>query len=492
MSFSKLGSVITILIFVGILPVAAKISSEDVNTFVEENYNPAIEKGEIPGWVINFFGNEKTICYIEREDGSILILWIEFVNGKVVEIREVGEKEVKNLNPTVIAHTNERIVWSIMRSDDPPTAFQIALRDGEIRVEGAGLVNWIKYSIGNAIMKIAGNIGILKSPYDKEGKIEYRGHQAVLEINALGQRILKFPETEEEIIINKYGEIIGFTSNSIQKLLAQDYEGWEERAGFKLPPEEAWHYKLPPHCTKTKTKVEEELRYPSRITSTLEKRLCEEHGKFEYVLKVTTTYTVLMKIYYYSCILPPLHRGEHRYVLTNINWAFTETTETKEYWEHDPLVQDYIETYGANAFQRLWDDLRYEFYGHRNLPLHPSPLFRTKNEYYWHIAPLPTHGFVYDLHLLLPSNIPIEGAQGAAGNSNLDWYWKNRTMTIGGQQYNVVSFYAREPASPAYFPFGGTFKIKTSWKKVGVIKYLLTNKTGHVIFSGNTLGPVGP
>ena len=82
------------------------------------------------------FGNERMNIYITREDGSMLNFSINITNAGIAEFKK-GEIE----NPTIKVHTTEQALRSIIDSPDSRGALLEALRDGEIKYEGVGIVN---------------------------------------------------------------------------------------------------------------------------------------------------------------------------------------------------------------------------------------------------------------------------------------------------------------------------------------------------------------
>ena len=236
------------LVFVGTIePSTAKILAsglehtevnfEEIKKFIEEEYNPAIEKGEIPDWIIGILGYERIILYIEKEDGSTLVMGLISKDGRITEIKE-GEIS----NPTVRVFVKESTIRSIMHSDDPVTAFQIALKYGEIRVEGVGTVNWIKYSMTSVLGRIVARF--TEPPYDvgkgEEKEVIYHGKEAILKRSPLGYRTIY--QEGAAFVINSYGLKVGYTTPEIQKLIEANPEELSPYAGitpYDFPDEAA-------------------------------------------------------------------------------------------------------------------------------------------------------------------------------------------------------------------------------------------------------------
>jgi len=227
----KLFLVVILMVFLTPIAQAQTIeefSFEDIKMFIEEQYNPNVDK--LPSFIKNFFGNERMNVYI---DG--IVVGLVSKDGRIIEVKE-GEIS----NPTVKVFVKESTAGSIMHSDDPVTAFQIALKYGEIRVEGVRVVNWVKYSMANVITRIVSNIGILKSPYDvkqgEEKEIIYKGEIGILKLNSKGIRFVEFPGRKKVIIIDKYGGFVGLSSRNVQELIRLNPTGLTKNAGIYSQP----------------------------------------------------------------------------------------------------------------------------------------------------------------------------------------------------------------------------------------------------------------
>ena len=87
---------------------------------------------EIIRWV---FGNERVNIYITLDNGSVLN-FNSNIRGDMAEL-----KTGKNPDPTINVYTSEHTLQSIVNSPDSFDAFWTALRAGDIKYEGVGIVN---------------------------------------------------------------------------------------------------------------------------------------------------------------------------------------------------------------------------------------------------------------------------------------------------------------------------------------------------------------
>ena len=209
--------ILAVILMIFLTPIAQaqtieEFSFEDIKTFIEQQYNPNVDK--LPVFIRNFFGNERMNVYI---DG--IVAGLVSKDGRIIEVKE-GEIS----NPTVKVFVKKSTAGSIMHSDDPATAFQIALKYGEIRVEGVGVINWVKYSMANAFGRIATKF--TKPPYDvrrgEEKKVIYHGREAILKGSHLGYRTIY--QEGVVFVINSYGLKVGYTTPEIQKLIETNPE----------------------------------------------------------------------------------------------------------------------------------------------------------------------------------------------------------------------------------------------------------------------------
>jgi len=247
----------------------SEVEIKELKTFVEKEYNPAIEKGEVPDWIKNLI-EKKFIIIIKMLDGSTLILKVvSDESGKIIEIKEISEEEIAEFNPNAEVHTDEPTVRSIMESDKPEYAFKNALEQGKIIIKGRDMGSQIKYRAATFFGRIIAKF--IPSPYDvKQGEekiIEFKGMKVKLWRSVAGYRMIKGIDEErwsDEIagwapsphrepipwktylVMDENGVVKGYTTHGIQKLLAVNPEGlspdagiiagWKEEPLRELPP----------------------------------------------------------------------------------------------------------------------------------------------------------------------------------------------------------------------------------------------------------------
>ena len=212
----------------------SSVDSLTVEVYLERVYESQSFK-IIAGIVKWTFGNEKINIYITLENGSVLKFCAD-VQDAVAELKE-GELP----NPTINIYANEGTLRSIMESDDPFTALQVALIDGDIKYEGVGIANAVKLALTNTLSKAYGFFN--PSPFevtDEAKEIKYKGEEATLKINPKGVRYVEFQGgiegNDDVIIIDKYGCERGYTTKRNLKLMQTDTEELTSAAGIYTKP----------------------------------------------------------------------------------------------------------------------------------------------------------------------------------------------------------------------------------------------------------------
>lgn len=109
-------------------------------------YNQNVD--QVPGMVIRLFGNERinlqlTSCSSDCRIGLVTS------NGRITELNK-GEVS----NPTIEATMSETLLKNLLDSSDPRGVFVNALKNGEIKISGVGLVSKIKLTLMNLLAKL--------------------------------------------------------------------------------------------------------------------------------------------------------------------------------------------------------------------------------------------------------------------------------------------------------------------------------------------------
>ncbi|ABO35659.1 conserved hypothetical protein [Methanococcus maripaludis C5] len=100
---------------------------------------------DIP-FATNIASNERINLNVDMGEEDLLISII-VIDGKITSF-EKGSLDDATMN----VYTDENTVREILDSDNPVSSAQTALKAGNIKMEGVGLVNSIKISIANILM----------------------------------------------------------------------------------------------------------------------------------------------------------------------------------------------------------------------------------------------------------------------------------------------------------------------------------------------------
>ena len=95
------------------------------------------------------FGNERINIYITRGDGSMLNFSIFIKDAGIAEL-----KKGKIQEPTIKVHTTGQALRSIIDSPDSRAALLEALREGDIKYKGVGIVNRGKFFVIRQVSKV--------------------------------------------------------------------------------------------------------------------------------------------------------------------------------------------------------------------------------------------------------------------------------------------------------------------------------------------------
>lgn len=109
---------------------------------------------EVPGIAKTVFGSERMNVYIETVDGRRLVFYLRTRDGEVVRADE-GKRE----DATLRVVTSERVVRRISNSGNTSSEFVEAIDDGDIKYQGVGLGNSVKYGAVAVVRFIMDSIG---------------------------------------------------------------------------------------------------------------------------------------------------------------------------------------------------------------------------------------------------------------------------------------------------------------------------------------------
>ena len=114
---------------------------------IKQTVNSNTEK--FPNFVKTVFGNERINIILKMNDGSIVNLWMETENAKIINLA-YGELD----NPTLVVETSEDTLNRIGKSEKPIDEFLFAINNGEIRYEAKKITSGIKTGIGKFLSRI--------------------------------------------------------------------------------------------------------------------------------------------------------------------------------------------------------------------------------------------------------------------------------------------------------------------------------------------------
>ncbi len=110
---------------------------ESVKKLIEEKYNPSA--GNLSGYAKSFLKNERIELNIDNQKIGLITK-----NAEVVEIKDGGIEK-----PTVRITMKRSTFDKINSSDNPFSALKSALKKGDIKVKGVGVLKWMKFSLTN-------------------------------------------------------------------------------------------------------------------------------------------------------------------------------------------------------------------------------------------------------------------------------------------------------------------------------------------------------
>ncbi|MEM4278943.1 MAG: dockerin type I repeat-containing protein [Archaeoglobaceae archaeon] len=104
----------------------------------------------LQGYDLSKISGERMNWIIAKRDGSKLTIGVVVEGGK---IKDFVKGEISN--PTITAYTTEDTVRRLLASKSPDE-LRNALKNGDIRLEGVGIVNQIKVGFMNLLTKLVG------------------------------------------------------------------------------------------------------------------------------------------------------------------------------------------------------------------------------------------------------------------------------------------------------------------------------------------------
>ncbi|MDG6244839.1 MAG: hypothetical protein QCH31_10715 [Methanolobus sp.] len=146
--------IISMLLLAMLMPVASADIVNDLENRVDE-YNENVEY--VPSYLKSLLGNEVIELVIVTDDGDERHIKVVTEDAYITTFEEVNED--MDFGATTIVGANEATVRTIISSSDPLKEFIAAKDNGEIIIEPVGLVNTVKYTVANVVMKVASFFG---------------------------------------------------------------------------------------------------------------------------------------------------------------------------------------------------------------------------------------------------------------------------------------------------------------------------------------------
>ncbi|WMW21250.1 hypothetical protein RE476_07485 [Methanolobus mangrovi] len=146
--------VFLMLLLTMLMPVASADIVNDLNLKVNE-YNQYAEY--VPSYLESLLGNEVIKLVIVTDDGEEKYIKAITEDAYVTTFEEVDEDT--EFDATMIVGANEATVRTIIRSSDPLAEFIAAKDNGEIVIEPVGIINTVKYTVANVVMKVSSLFG---------------------------------------------------------------------------------------------------------------------------------------------------------------------------------------------------------------------------------------------------------------------------------------------------------------------------------------------
>jgi uncharacterized protein YxeA len=138
------------------IPVASADIVNDLENKVNE-YNQNVEY--VPSYLKSLLGNEVIKLVIVTDDGEERYIKAITEDAYITAFEEVDKNT--EFDATMVVGANEATVRTIMNSQNPLQEFIAAKDNGEIVIEPVGLVNTVKYTVANVVMKVSQLFGFM-------------------------------------------------------------------------------------------------------------------------------------------------------------------------------------------------------------------------------------------------------------------------------------------------------------------------------------------
>ena len=137
-----------------LLTVFIPVASADIVNDLENKVNEYNQNAEyVPSYLKSLMGNEVIQLVIVTDDGEERYIKAITEDAYITTFEEVDENT--EFDATMVVGANEATVRTILNSQNPLQEFIAAKDNGEIVIEPVGLVNTVKYTVANVVMKVS-------------------------------------------------------------------------------------------------------------------------------------------------------------------------------------------------------------------------------------------------------------------------------------------------------------------------------------------------
>jgi leucyl-tRNA synthetase len=143
-----------------LLTVFIPVASADIVNDLENKVNEYNQNAEyVPSYLKSLMGNEVIQLVIVTDDGEERYIKAITEDAHITTFEAVDENT--EFDATMVVGANEATVRTILNSQNPLQEFIAAKDNGEIVIEPVGLVNTVKYTVANVVMKVSQLFGFM-------------------------------------------------------------------------------------------------------------------------------------------------------------------------------------------------------------------------------------------------------------------------------------------------------------------------------------------
>jgi uncharacterized protein YxeA len=143
-----------------LLTVFIPVASADIVNDLDNKVNDYNQNAEyVPSYLKSLLGNEVIKLVIVTDDGEERYIKATTEDAYITTFEEVDKNT--EFDATMVVGANEATVRTIINSQNPLQEFIAAKDNGEIVIEPVGLVNTVKYTVANVVMKVSQLFGFM-------------------------------------------------------------------------------------------------------------------------------------------------------------------------------------------------------------------------------------------------------------------------------------------------------------------------------------------